>query len=354
MSSSPSFLDPIVIKLIRGESVLDVGCGYGRWGNLIRTNYWEAGYTAPPPVDGIDAFPPNVDLCTRQPAYRRAWQHILPTPIDGQWDTVLACEIIEHLPEADVDRAIAVLEAAARRRVIISTPNWPDFRPGHDTLVGHNDYEAHRCYVSRDELKRRGYTVIGAGFGNPTLELAGAIARFDAGLLDVLQSLSRAFPEVAYSIVAYKDMDASGPADAVRLAGPSLHDLRIATVNGRVLAYDSGWRKLVPVPAVDATTAVMVMRDAASAFAITADHGLLTFTPNEAVHGGTRAVSLWEILGVGERVTAFQGSPLQRFCHPPDAGEISLIAPPLQIAAQPWFADLLQRVAAFSAEPSRA
>jgi len=300
-------------------------------------------------VDGIDAFLPNVDLCTRQLAYRRVWQHILPTPIEDQWDTVLACEIIEHLPETDVDRAIATLEAAARRRVIISTPNWPDFRPGHDTLVGHNDYEAHRCYVSRDDLKRRGYTVIGAGFGNPTLELAGAIARFDADLLDVLQSLSRAFPQVAYSIVAYKDMDVSAPAKGVRMEGPSLHDLRIATVNGRVLAFDSGWRKLVEIPAADAATAVLVMRDTASAFAITAAHGLLTFTPDEAVHGNTRAVSLWEILNVGTTITAFQGSPLHRFCHSSGSGEISLVPPPLQMAAQPWFADLLQRIAAFSA-----
>ena len=48
MSSSPSYLDPIILPLIIGESVLDVGCGYGRWGNLIQSNFWEAGLSSPP------------------------------------------------------------------------------------------------------------------------------------------------------------------------------------------------------------------------------------------------------------------------------------------------------------------
>jgi 2-polyprenyl-3-methyl-5-hydroxy-6-metoxy-1,4-benzoquinol methylase len=98
MSSSPSFLDPIVLKLLLGESVLDVGCGYGRWGNLIRSNFWESRLPAPPRVDGIDAFAPNVEFCSRQDCYGRVWRHVLPEPIEGQWDTVLACEIIEHVP----------------------------------------------------------------------------------------------------------------------------------------------------------------------------------------------------------------------------------------------------------------
>lgn len=116
MSSSPSFLDPIVLPLIVGEFVLDVACGYGRWGNLIYANFWEARLSAPPQVDGFDAFAPNVELCQGHHCYRKVWQHTLPHPIEGKWDTVLACEIIEHLPQSDIDRVFAVLEGAARRK----------------------------------------------------------------------------------------------------------------------------------------------------------------------------------------------------------------------------------------------
>ena len=56
MSSSPSHLDPIILSHIKGTTVLDVGCGYGRWGCLLRTNYWESDLDYPPTVDGIDGF----------------------------------------------------------------------------------------------------------------------------------------------------------------------------------------------------------------------------------------------------------------------------------------------------------
>src|SRR5438552_1358311 len=96
MSSSASYLDPVVLPLIVGESVLDVACGYGRWCHLIQSNYWEAGLSQPPVVDGFDAFEPNVAHCRRSGCYRKLWQQTLPSALDGTWDTVLACEVIEH------------------------------------------------------------------------------------------------------------------------------------------------------------------------------------------------------------------------------------------------------------------
>ena len=167
MSSSPTFLDPIVVPLLVGETVLDVGCGYGRWGSLIHSNYWEAGRLSPPTVDGIDAFTPNVDFCATLPFYRNVRQHVLPHPLDGAWDTVLACEIIEHIEQVHVLDVLSMFERVARRRVIITTPNWSDRRGGASTKLGFNDYEAHVSHISRAEFHSRGYKLRGAGFGNP-------------------------------------------------------------------------------------------------------------------------------------------------------------------------------------------
>ena len=55
MGPSPTALDSVVIPLLRGNLVLDAGCGVGRWGKLVRSNYWEAGLKSAPIVDGFDA-----------------------------------------------------------------------------------------------------------------------------------------------------------------------------------------------------------------------------------------------------------------------------------------------------------
>jgi 2-polyprenyl-3-methyl-5-hydroxy-6-metoxy-1,4-benzoquinol methylase len=212
MSSSPTFLDPIIIPLIVGDSVLDVGCGYGRWGNLIRSNYWEAGMTRPPDVDGIDAFQPNVELCSQNKCYSHVWHQVMPSKLNRTWDTVLACEFIEHLEQDRAEEVIDILEKAAKKRIIFSTPNWPAYRGGGDTIVGYNDYEAHLSYFSRNFFRGRGYKLIGAGFGNPTNLFTRVIQKSLRELklfhvLYALESLPRIVPTLANSIVAYKDMD---------------------------------------------------------------------------------------------------------------------------------------------------
>jgi SAM-dependent methyltransferase len=207
MSSSWSYLDPVILPLLVGDTVLDVGCGMGRWGALIECNYWEARLEAAPAVDGCDAFEPNVEHCRRRGTYRRVWEQILPSALEGSWDTVLACEVIEHIPQEDVASTFEVLEAAAGMRVIISTPNSPAFRPGHDTPLGFNPSEAHISYVARSVLHRRGYRIYGAGFGRYNSRLAVYAKRF--GVRSSLSSTVRHVPLLAESIVAVKDIDTS-------------------------------------------------------------------------------------------------------------------------------------------------
>ena len=91
MSSSPSFLDPVVLPLVRGSTILDVACGFGRWGCLLRTNFFEWGLSDPPVVDAVDAFAPNVEYVKRLNVYRNVWQAVLPCPLPRDtYTTILA------------------------------------------------------------------------------------------------------------------------------------------------------------------------------------------------------------------------------------------------------------------------
>jgi SAM-dependent methyltransferase len=207
MSSSPTYLDPIIIPLIMGKTVLDVACGYGRWCHLIQSNFWEAGLKEIPIIDGLDAFESNVEYCKQKNCYRQIWQQKLPSPISGRWDTVLACEIIEHIEQERVEEVINLLEDVATKRIIFSTPNWPAFRPGGDTIIGYNDYEAHLSYVSRDFFRKKGYKVIGGGFGNPDNLLTRGVKKLFPEWSKSLDSIARILPILGNSTVAYKDFD---------------------------------------------------------------------------------------------------------------------------------------------------
>jgi 2-polyprenyl-3-methyl-5-hydroxy-6-metoxy-1,4-benzoquinol methylase len=193
-----------VLPLVCGETVLDVGCGYGRWCMLIHTNFWEADLQQPPAVDGFDAYLPNVQLCAQHGYYRRVWHQELPSRLEGKWDTVLACEFLEHLPEERIEEVVRLLESVALRRVIFSTPNAPAFRKGSDTIVGFNEFEAHRSYVPSRFFRERRYRLLGAGFGRPGNPLVRGLTRL--GLASSLHSTTRLMPRLAEAIVAVKDI----------------------------------------------------------------------------------------------------------------------------------------------------
>lgn len=205
MSSSPSYLDPIILSLIVGETVLDAGCGYGRWGALIKTNFWESGLSSPPEIDGFDAFLPNVEFCSKSAFYRNIWQQTMPSGLSGRWDTVLACEFLEHIGQDKISEVIGILEKAAKKRIIFSTPNWPYYRDGGNTVTGYNDFESHLSHIPRAFFRSRGYKLLGAGFGNPKNMLVRIIKKSKSPLGPALESIPRLFPFLGESIVAYKD-----------------------------------------------------------------------------------------------------------------------------------------------------
>lgn len=208
MSSSATHLDPVIMPLIRGKTVLDVGCGCGRFGFLIKSNFWEAGLKEPPKVDGIDAFKPNVKFCSKLGVYDKVRHKTLPSSLKGKWDTVLACEVLEHIERKHVLDVLDNLEKIANKRIIISTPNWPFYTAdGSDTFLGFNGFNTHKSYLSRKLLRKRGYTLLGSGFGNPSNSFYRLLRKIDYKLGSMLQSIPRKFPLFGESIIAYKDFN---------------------------------------------------------------------------------------------------------------------------------------------------
>jgi len=210
MSSSPPFLDPIVLPLIRGECVLDIACGYGRWGCLMRTNYGEWGRSQPPVVDALDAFAPNVEYARKLGVYRKVWQAELPCELPrGTYHTILASEVLEHLPMDAVVKTLDEFEAAALERVVVTTPNWQCLRGGSETFLGRNEFDHHLSYVYAEFLCKRGYRIYGAGFGNPrTLSVkcfVHALRPFGVRDFSIFDSLSKKFPSLAHTIVAARE-----------------------------------------------------------------------------------------------------------------------------------------------------
>jgi SAM-dependent methyltransferase len=213
MGGSPVSLDPIVIPLIEGPKILDVGCGFGKWGNLCYTNYWETrnpvGGT-PPEIVGCDGYLPNVEMARRNGCYREC-MHLKVPPLpfsDMSFDTVLMIEIIEHLLEFDAVELIDEAKRVARKRVVLSTPNFPDFRDGHDTITGWNELDAHLSYWSQSRLRQLDFEISGAGvksrsrYARGVLRRFGLLPWFDARFRLALSGLGSFIPFTAENTVA--------------------------------------------------------------------------------------------------------------------------------------------------------
>jgi ubiquinone/menaquinone biosynthesis C-methylase UbiE len=99
---------------------LEVGCGEGviadkmhrRWGEVVALDLPDAGLRA--------------DWCRYNgPRFLHASAHELPFD-DGQFDVVVAAEVLEHLP--DPVRGLQEMARVTRRHLVVSVPREPIFR----------------------------------------------------------------------------------------------------------------------------------------------------------------------------------------------------------------------------------
>lgn len=154
MSHDPTLNSYILNALpnnLDGLIILDVGCGFGEWGYLIKTRKQGAPY-----VIGIDVWQPYLEKLRKLNIYDALVQADAPLiPVRSKSvDIALACEVLEHLPKGVGRNLLKELERVTKKLILISTPlNYPQ-REVHG-----NPYQKHISEWAPEELKELDFKV---------------------------------------------------------------------------------------------------------------------------------------------------------------------------------------------------
>lgn len=193
--SSDFRLDSVMIRQIGNldnASFLDIACGLGKWGFLVRLG-WSGD---PANVVAVDAWRPNLKVVRNH----RIYDHIVLADakhlpfVEGSFNVVIACEFLINLEKNDGVTVIKEAERVASGKVIISVPN----RKTTFGVDSKNPFENNLSRWSDDELKKLGYAVTGIGF-----QLGGK--RLSTSILSGLTGVS-ALTRFAELIVGKKEL----------------------------------------------------------------------------------------------------------------------------------------------------
>lgn len=143
-------LDEVVLDFVKGLKVLDVGCGGGKWGHLIKVHSIFLSVKEPKIV-GTDIS--SAYFCKVKHIYDSIIKsHATYLPFRrNSFDTVLACEVIEHMPRREGFKLIAECERVAKEVAIFTTPP--------PRTVGHSS--EHISSWKPSDFRKLGYKVYG-------------------------------------------------------------------------------------------------------------------------------------------------------------------------------------------------
>jgi len=149
-----------VISSLNPKSVLDIGCGFGKYGMLMREylEIWQDRLhpdTWETKIFGIDAFENY-----RNPIWEFAYNQVyigdaeLILPTLESFDLILIADVIEHFEK---DNAVNLVSKCLEKSkvVLISTPR--EFYAQGDSFG--NKHEVHRCLFQVDDLPKDSHVI---------------------------------------------------------------------------------------------------------------------------------------------------------------------------------------------------
>ena len=176
------------LSLARAQTMLDVGCGEG---NSIERIEKKARLV------GIDAWKKYLDKARKKPYDKLVCGDITRMKFKGKsFDAVMMISVLEHLKKKDGIKVIGDMEKIARKVVIILTPAKFLEQEEFDD----NPYQRHLSGFWNNELKKRGYEVIGM----TGLDLGPKWLSRNPILSTLTQPMARMMPEHANEIMAVK------------------------------------------------------------------------------------------------------------------------------------------------------
>ena len=133
------------LRALKPRSIIDIGCGWGRWGFLAREflELWEHRFRKEDWAIRIDAL--DIHLGTWTPIHSYVYDHCYTgdvrrwAPVQ-RYDVAVACDVLEHMPKDDGMNVLTRFRSQGSS-VLVGVPlgdAWP-LRPGFDG----NPHEAH-------------------------------------------------------------------------------------------------------------------------------------------------------------------------------------------------------------------
>lgn len=160
----PGFMDSLSKELSAGlqeKIIVDLGCGFGIWGHILRS--WSH-------IGGSEAYMIGCDVSLKilqktkkyNPYDEMIICDIKFLPFREKYvDIIIALEVVEHLNKNEGMKFLISLSTLAREKIVISTPYG--LYKQHDTYE--YQFEEHKSFWTEKDFTKAGYNVNKYGIG---------------------------------------------------------------------------------------------------------------------------------------------------------------------------------------------